>query len=1149
MTSLAEDDEEVMDFNPHWGDEMEDHEKQIEREKSKSSPSRDGNRAGGIAKKEDGLHSEDEDDSEIDDDEDRDDDDDDDNGLDGEDDDLSEVGSENEEEFYQREELPAWACRFCEVSNPKCVVQCKTTGKWFCNSRGRQNTASCIVHHLVRSKNKQVALHPESPLGESTIECFNCENKNVFMLGFVPAASDDVVVLLCRACMIAQKKELKDNDWQLDSWTSLIKDKSFLPWLVPSASEKEQLRCRPCTTAQMDKLELLWQNGEDNATMDDIDRPGGLEEDQLEETLMEYNDGYHYQNVFGPLIKSEADYDKEMKARQGTQSATVRFETDTLSGKPAAYFYVNRRGIYEESGFGLSAHNLLQGDEMRIRLSEMLFRGGWEGRGNIRHIAMDGEICLELKFAGPILDDDMTGEDENRSDNMTEGAGAANTEAGRGATVQHSSSHQKKAKSKKKNSRRGETKQQKRKEKSMQKYFSPKSMIIPPPDLTEGYQVEVVWKSVSFDRMQAALRTFAVDDTSLSGYLYHRILGKTGPEIDQLGLNQPTSTPIPDDKDWSVKGLPKLNASQNRACTKVISQKLSLIQGPPGTGKTVTSSSIVYHLVQESRREKKSKRKKRQGQVLVCAPSNIAVDQLAGKISITGLKVVRLVAKSRESVESAINHLCLHVIVKQIAQHTKLGKLMRLREETGELRSKDQGLYQMLLRRTEREILESADVICTTCVGAGDPRISRFVFRKVLVDEATQATEPEVLIPICRGAKQVVLVGDHCQLGPVVACRRAASAGLTLSLFERFVQLNIRPVRLEEQYRMHPCLSAFPSNTFYEGALRNGISATDRIDEKLGDDFFWPEPETPMVFLSCTGPEELSASGTSYLNRQEAMTCEKVVTTLLKQGCDPLDIGVITPYEGQRSYITQYMERNGPLANSKYQATETNSVDAFQGREKRYIILSCVRSNEKQGIGFLRDRRRLNVALTRAKYGLIILGNPVVLARSANVWYQLIKEYQDQGLLMSGPLERATVYIKPPKDWKRAKAEYRRYIENHESRKNNHKNDEHRRSSSGSKQNGNDQGGYFPYSHRRGSDWNHTDDLYSDTMSEYSMSRYSQRYESDIDDTSSEYTDLGDLEEDDGRVQQVQQDDRTNEGGVGPSSSQHFVNAFGQTHG
>ena len=102
-------------------------------------------------------------------------------------------------------------------------------------------------------------------------------------------------------------------------------------------------------------------------------------------------------------------------------------------------------------------------------------------------------------------------------------------------------------------------------------------------------------------------------------------------------------------------------------------------------------------------------------------------------------------------------------------------------------------------------------------------------------------------------------------------------------------------------------------------------------------------PDKPMLFISCTGPEELAASGTSYLNRQEAMTTEKVVTTLLKQGCNPKDIGVITPYEGQRAYITQYMERNGPLSNSLYLATETNSVDAFQGREKKYIILSCVR--------------------------------------------------------------------------------------------------------------------------------------------------------------------------------------------------------------
>ncbi len=116
-------------------------------------------------------------------------------------------------------------------------------------------------------------------------------------------------------------------------------------------------------------------------------------------------------------------------------------------------------------------------------------------------------------------------------------------------------------------------------------------------------------------------------------------------------------------------------------------------------------------------------------------------------------------------------------------------------------------------------------MICCTNVCAGDPRLARFKFRSILIDESTQATEPECLVPVVLGVKQLILVGDHCQLGPVVMCKKAANCGLSHSMFERLVVLGIRPIRLQVQYRMHPALSLFPSNVFYEGSLQNGVSA------------------------------------------------------------------------------------------------------------------------------------------------------------------------------------------------------------------------------------------------------------------------------------------------------------------------------------
>eukprot|EP00268_Persea_americana_P034717 TRINITY_DN3433_c0_g1_i4.p1 TRINITY_DN3433_c0_g1~~TRINITY_DN3433_c0_g1_i4.p1 ORF type:complete len:746 (+),score=146.27 TRINITY_DN3433_c0_g1_i4:421-2658(+) len=409
--------------------------------------------------------------------------------------------------------------------------------------------------------------------------------------------------------------------------------------------------------------------------------------------------------------------------------------------------------------------------------------------------------------------------------------------------------------------------------------------------------------------------------------------------------------------------------------------------------------------------------KQGQGQVLVCAPSNVAVDQLAEKISATGLKVVRICAKSREAVSSPVEHLTLHYQVRHLdtSEKSELHKLQQLKDEQGELSSSDEKKYKALKRATEREISQSADVICCTCVGAGDPRLSNFRFRQVLIDESTQATEPECLIPLVLGVKQVVLVGDHCQLGPVIMCKKAARAGLAQSLFERLVLLGVKPFRLQVQYRMHPSLSEFPSNSFYEGTLQNGVTVNER--QSTGIDFPWPVPNRPMFFYVQMGQEEISASGTSYLNRTEAANVEKIVTTFLRSGVIPSQIGVITPYEGQRAYIVNYMSRNGALRQQLYKEIEVASVDSFQGREKDYIILSCVRSNEHQGIGFLNDPRRLNVALTRARYGIVILGNPKVLSKQP-LWNSLLTHYKENECLVEGPLnnlKQSMVQFQKPK--------------------------------------------------------------------------------------------------------------------------------------
>ncbi|KAM7530930.1 hypothetical protein LguiB_034340 [Lonicera macranthoides] len=799
------------------------------------------------------------------------------------------------------------ACRYCGVQNPACVVRCNVPScrKWFCNSRGN-TSGSHIVNHLVRAKHKEVCLHKDSPLGETILECYNCGCRNVFLLGFISAKAESVVVLLCREPCLSVNA-LKDMNWDLSQWCPLIDDRCFLQWLVKVPSEQEQLRARQISAQQINKVEELWKTNPD-ATLEDLEKPGV--DDEPQPVALKYEDAYQYQNVFAPLIKLEADYDKMMKESQSKDNLTIRWDIG-LNKKRVAYF------VFPKEDNEL---RLVPGDELRLRYSGDAAHPAWQSVGHVIKLTAQEEVALELRASQGV-----------------------------------------------------------------------------PVDVVHGFSVDFVWKSTSFDRMQGAMKTFAVDETSVSGYIYHHLLGH---EVEV----QMVRNALP--RRFGAPGLPELNASQVFAVKSVLQKPISLIQGPPGTGKTVTSAAIVYHMAKQG-----------QGQVLVCAPSNVAVDQLAEKISATGLKVVRLCAKSREAVSSPVEHLTLHYQVRHLdtSEKSELHKLQQLKDEQGELSSSDEKKYKALKRATEREISQSADVICCTCVGAGDPRLANFRFRQVLIDESTQATEPECLIPLVLGVKQVVLVGDHCQLGPVIMCKKAARAGLAQSLFERLVLLGVKPIRLQVQYRMHPCLSEFPSNNFYEGTLQNGVTINER--QSPGIDFPWPVPNRPMFFYVQMGQEEISASGTSYLNRTEAANVEKIVTTFLKSGVVPSQIGVITPYEGQRAYIVNYMSRNGALRQQLYKEIEVASVDSFQGREKDYIILSCVRSNEHQGIGFLNDPRRLNVALTRARYGIVILGNPKVLSKQP-LWNGLLTHYKEHECLVEGPLnnlKQSMVQFQKPK--------------------------------------------------------------------------------------------------------------------------------------
>lgn len=908
----------------------------------------------------------------------------------------------------EKEKDKCCKCRYCDIDSFDSVVQCNNCNRWFCN--GSYGTCgSHIVTHLVRSKHKEVKLHERSMLGETILECYNCGCKNVFLLGYLPTAQEGVVVIICRdPCLVLcnlvtgddsssvigsdskevsqngkcvedcknteagsstkknagtkekkdkshekgkkEKKEDKDEEnlalmktikeggWDLKAWRSLIEDRTLVDWLVTIPSAEEMEKKGKCTTTyNVNRLEELWKNKKD-VYIEELDAE--VVNDEPNKVELQYKDAVHYESIFGPLVKLEAEYDKSVKEGQKQENVTVRWDVGLNKKRYAHFIYIK-----EESEL-----RLVVGDE--LKLSYTYSNGNvWSCQGHIYRLHNTEEIALELRTMG--------------------------------------SSH-------------GPWDQ----------------------NITTGFTVEFVWKSTAYDRMLRALKEFSNNTYSLSGYLYYKLLGH---DISDRMMVHVDGTPnmnkasiqdfekemikkVNSIRNYSAPNLALLNHSQIDAIKKALMSPLSLIQGPPGTGKTLTCATLVYHLS-----------KMNLGKVLVTAPSNVAVDQLAVRIHRTGLKVVRLCAKSREAVPSVADYLYLHNQVKllKVSISEELNKLLELKEEVGELSEKDEERLKQLVSLVESKILQSADVICTTCVGAMDKRLSRFRFRQVLVDEATQSTEPECLVPLVTGAKQIVLVGDHCQLGPIIVCKKAANAGLGRSLFERLVLLGITPFRLEVQYRMHPALSEFPSYVFYNGSLQNGVTLKER--EYPLKDFPWPNPKCPMFFYNCTGVEEMSASGTSYLNRNEAYMMEKIARALLKNGLKPSQIGVITPYEGQRAYITSLFQRNMSCQQSF--EIEVASVDAFQGREKDFILLSCVRSNKKLGIGFLNDARRLNVALTRAKFGLIICGNANVLAKHQtfskqkssggeenivmnSVWVNLLTQFKKKDLIVDGCLSK-----------------------------------------------------------------------------------------------------------------------------------------------
>jgi superfamily I DNA and/or RNA helicase len=416
-----------------------------------------------------------------------------------------------------------------------------------------------------------------------------------------------------------------------------------------------------------------------------------------------------------------------------------------------------------------------------------------------------------------------------------------------------------------------------------------------------------------------------------------------------------------------------LNPSQNNALQHALgTEDFCIIHGPPGTGKTTTMVEIINELTQ------------RGDSVLVSTPSNAAADLLTELLHNRGMRVVRMGNVSR--VNESLLKLTLDGLVHDHPDYRQLGKLkkeaadLRRRAEKRHGRDKKdfiseardmEGWAHELERRLIDQVVNEAQVVICTLTGAGLNLLAGRTYDTVIIDEASQAIEPASWIPISKG-RRIILAGDHCQLPPTVKSKEAEKAGLSKTLLDKLLDLQSDKCLLNIQYRMHQAIMGFSNRLFYNRLLKTADVVLQRNP--------LPIAQPPVQFIDTAGcgfDEKTNAENLSRYNPEEFFIIREHLYQIIEQITDnPPSIAILSPYREQVLYIEQALRHDTRL---NTWSVATASIDGFQGREADIIYLSLVRCNNKSELGFLTDTRRLNVALTRARQHLFIVGDSATI--------------------------------------------------------------------------------------------------------------------------------------------------------------------------